>query len=303
VSKYHTTKAYGDCEGPLGFPMRSDCAQELEAEIDALPADCKELIQDGPMRITCMAKGLETIEGERADVSTVTTEAVDRDGEVIMALGGDWGQFRKNPVVPFAHDYRSLPVGRALWVKRTSVGGVNRGWIAKTQYTPAPEGWAAPWLPDAVWHMVKSGDLPGKSIGFIPREVRAPSESEKRARPELASVSRVITKWLALEYSVVPVQSNPDAIVQAISKSAAGALLTPALEAWGIIIPDVKDFSLDSATEAEPEIEVPAYEPRIVDPSWTRKQVAAMAARAFSRGQHRAEAPRVNLATKFFGKV
>jgi len=296
MSKYHSTKAYGDCEGPLGFPMRSDCAKDLEDEIEALPSDCKELIQDGPLRITCAAKGIETIEGERADVSTVTTEAVDRDSEVVLAFGGDWGQFRKNPVVPFAHDYRSLPVGRCLWVKRANA---PRGWIAKTQYTAAPEGWTAPWLPEAVWHMVRSGDLPGKSIGFIPREVRAPSRSEIDVRPEFANVSRVITKWLALEYSVVPAQSNPDALVQAVSKSAAGALLAPALEAWGIVIPEGR--AIPAATEAA--IELPAYEPRIVDPSWTRTQIAAMAIRAFGRGQHRAEAPRVNLATKFFGKV
>ena len=233
MAKYSSRKAYGDCEGPFGFPMRSADAQEVARIQAALPDDIRAI---GLRRKAAPAAATDI--GERTDISLVTTDTVDRDGEVVLPQGGDWSQWKKNPVVTFAHQYDQLPVGRGLWVKRARDGGVN-GWLAKTEYRERPEVWEGPWFADAVWHFVKSGDLPGKSIGFLPTEASPPEEKEVKGRPELAGVSLIIRKWVALEYAVAPVQSNPDAFVVSVGKAIAAGITVPdvILEEGGLVLP------------------------------------------------------------------
>jgi len=103
----------------------------------------------------------------------------------------------------------------------------KKGWLAKTQYTTKPDGWQGDWFPDAVWHMVKVGDLRGKSVGFIPTEMSPPDEKEIIKRPELAGVGMMIRQWKVLEYAVAPVQSNPDAMVVAVGKALDMGLVIP----------------------------------------------------------------------------
>lgn len=235
-----TNKIYGDCEGPLGLPMRDGMAKDVAAIIADLPANCKELIQDGPMRVVKVAASMDFKDEERADISFITTDAVDRDFEVMLPKGGDFSQFRKNPVVTWAHKYDQLPVGRSLWLKREIKGSID-GWLAKTQYIIRPPDWgSSPWFADAVWHMVRSGSLPGKSIGFIPLQVRGPEEREIAARPALAGVKFIIAKWLVLEYAVAPVQSNPDAVVVATAKARQKGINIPdtMLDDMGLVLPE-----------------------------------------------------------------
>ena len=252
MAKYATRRAYGDAEGPFGFPMPSRMASEVETLYKGLPQDLRDM---GLQRRTSVAQAIDLHDGERADISLVTNDAVDRDHEVVMPSGGDWSQFRKNPVVTFAHHYDELPVGRALWVKRVTDEKTN-GWLAKTQYTTRPESWDGQWFPDAVWHFVKSGDLRGKSIGFLPLKGSPPEEKEIKARPELAGVRFIIRKWLALEYAVAPVQSNPDAFVVAAAKARDSGLPTETiLNETGLIFPtEIPTFTqyLDSLSAKKP---------------------------------------------------
>lgn len=239
--KYNSVKAYGDAEGPFGFPMRSDVAKEVEQLVATLPANCRELVKDGPLRVVKVAAAMDFKEGERADISLITTATADRDFEVMLPQGGDFRQYRKNPVVTFAHKYSELPVGRSLWLKRQKDNDPNRdGWLAKTRYSTRPEDWEGGWFPDAVWHLISSGELPGKSIGFIPTEVRPPDEKEIRGRPELTKIRTIIAKWLVLEYAVAPVQANPDALVQEIAKAKTKGLAVPEwmMKEFGLIVPD-----------------------------------------------------------------
>lgn len=219
-------------EGPLGFPMREETARELDELLKRLPKDSlHEYRRKGVTTETIM-----TDEEERSDKSFITTDALDRDGEVVLPGGGDFTQFRKNPVVTFAHRYDELPIGRAMWLKRDEQNG-RAGILAKTQYAAKPKDWGdAPWLPSAVWALVQQGILKGKSIGFLPIQVRPPSKEDLTARPDWADVRLIIAKWLLLEYAVAPVPSNPDALVQSIGKG----LVVPEslLDAMGVMIPE-----------------------------------------------------------------
>jgi hypothetical protein len=217
MSAYASKTVYRDCEGPLGFPMASHVAKFVEDAMKKLPQECKELISDGIMRRSKAAKIDPQLE-DRTEVSAITMDTVDRDFEVVLPKGLDFKQWAKNPVVTFNHLYSELPAGRGLWARQEKRGGAVRGYVAKTQYLNRPQGWEGQWMADAYWHYVKEGYLPGKSIGFIPLEVRPPAEKEIRDRPELAGVKRVISKAMILEYALATVQSNPDAILQSTAK-------------------------------------------------------------------------------------
>lgn len=224
-------KNTGLVEGPLGFPMREESAREIDELLKQQPSGEEYEYR----RKAAAADDVRTDDEERTDTSFIMTDALDRDREVVLPGGGDFAQFRKNPVVTFAHRYDELPVGRALWLKRDEQNG-RAGILAKTQYAAKPKDWGdAPWQPSAVWALVQQGVLKGKSIGFLPTQVRPPTEKDLKARPDWANVRSIVSKWLLLEYAVAPVPSNPDALVQSIGKG----LEVPEsmLEAMGMMIP------------------------------------------------------------------
>jgi len=248
----NAAKAYGDTIGPLGIPMTSETATVVEQLLKDMPAEYKEAVQtpvrmaDGSVQVVegygrraAVAAAQDYAEDERADISFVTTDSVDRDNEVLLPGGANWKQWSKNPRVTFAHRYDELPVGSGLWVRKHQVKDLS-GWLAKTRYVTKPEDWGGTWFPDAVWHYVKSGDLPGKSVGFIPTEMSEPSEKEIAARPALAGVRGIIRKYLVLEYAVAPIPSNPDALVESTAKAKSLGMDVPDMlfEEIGLIIPD-----------------------------------------------------------------
>jgi hypothetical protein len=151
--------------------------------------------------------------GERTDVSLITTDALDRDGEVVIPSGGDWSTY--NRVVTFAHRYDQLPVGSNWWIRPK-----GNGLIAKTHYPQKPADWGdAPWLPSAVLHLMQQPvpTCTGKSIGFLPLNVRAASGDETMRNPTWRGAT-IIDRWIGVEYAVVPVPCNPDAEMQAVAK-------------------------------------------------------------------------------------
>ena len=152
-----------------------------------------------------------TEDEERASVELITTGDKDRDGDIIRTAGADVSHFRKNPQVLFAHNYMAPPIGKAAWVKRSND---PKGLLAKTVY-------AATAFAEEIWLLVRDGFLPARSIGFIPTEWFEPDEKQRKKDPELAEVERVFTKWELLEYSVVPVPSNRQALQMAMRKGLA----------------------------------------------------------------------------------
>src|SRR6185369_12025561 len=145
--------------------------------------------------------------GERADVSWISTEAVDRHGEIVRAAGCDASHFLANPLVALNHCYEAPPVGRCQWLRPheatplAASQGLRKGLIGKTLYPPAPETWPAgkSWEPDECLALIQAGLLNAKSIGFIPLSRRTPTEKEIESDPKLEKVSRIVEKWLLLE--------------------------------------------------------------------------------------------------------
>ncbi len=202
---------YGDTEGPLGFPMKDADARALDELLKAHPGAAYG-------RAVVEKATTEIMPGERADVSWITTQAVDRDREVVLATGLDDTHFRNNPVVTLGHCYHQPPVGRSLWRRRVK-DGATHGIKAKTVYPARPENWHEEvWPPDSAFALVQAGLLNGKSIGFLALEATPPTEEEVRKKPEWVNVRRVIRRWLLLEYACTWLPCNQEAVVEAVGK-------------------------------------------------------------------------------------
>src|SRR5215471_14921429 len=92
-------------------------------------------------------------------------ESVDRYGDVIRASGWQLDNFRKNPVLLFAHQSRALPVGR---VDPIAVEGTRL--IAHAEFVPEGQDEFA----DKVWRFVEGGFLNAASVGFMPLDTPNP---------------------------------------------------------------------------------------------------------------------------------
>lgn len=207
-------KAYGQTIGPLGFPMQDRSARALDLLLGTLPKN-KEY---GYRHLISTRSPTELNPGERSDVSWISTESVDRMGEVVIAKGMNDSQFQSNPLVTLGHCYWAPPVGKSLWRKRVKDGD-TAGIKAKTQYPQQPANWQAeePWIPDKVFALVQAGLLNGKSIGFLPTKVHF-ADSKEAKKEDWPEGTLVFDEWLLLEYACVFLPANQDALVEAVSK-------------------------------------------------------------------------------------
>jgi len=175
----HFLKPHYDTEGPFGLPMKDAQAQALEAIIKTLPQPAE------PKFVTLDKAPSELLPGERADVSWISTEDVDRDQEVVVAKGMDDGHFKLNPIVILQHCYSLPPVGKSVWRNRYKDGDMV-GVKVKTQYPKRPDSWKDDdWPPDTTFSLIQSGLLLGKSIGFLPTKAHAPTDDEIKKNAEL----------------------------------------------------------------------------------------------------------------------
>lgn len=233
---------YGPALGPLGFPMTDRQAFALDALLKSLPKEPayayrKAVIERGPTEVS---------PGERSDVSWISTEDPDRAGDVVIARGMNDAQFKLNPIVTLNHSYTAPPVGKSLWRKVVRDGAL-RGIKAKTLYPARPSGWSGDWPADIAFALVQADLLRGKSIGFLPTKVHAPSDEETRQNG-WSKVGLVIEEWILLEYACVFLPAQQNAVVESVGKS-----LPPIPEeirkALGI---DVKALSRLSPPQAVP---------------------------------------------------
>ena len=156
---------------------------------------------------------LSANKGERAVIARISTVSVDRDGDVMLPSGADLSDYKKNPVVMFGHDQGAIPVGKAVAINTRS-----RDIVAKVVFAERPPEHpaAAEWVPDTLLWLFQQKVLSAFSVGFTITEAR---EADKRDRARFGEgVRQVITDWKLVEFSVVPVPSNQDALAMAVSK-------------------------------------------------------------------------------------
>ena len=166
--------------------------------------------------------GLDDLaEATRTAVFKITTDGVDRDGEVVIPSGLDLSDYRKNPVVLAIHDSQKWPIGRSPWVKSYNR---DRELRAAVKFAETEQG-------EEAWQLVRSDMANGASIGFLPdrKSMGPPTAPELKARPDWAGARNVHRGGKLVEWSICPVPCNGDALKVAVSKALAGTIDLPPL--------------------------------------------------------------------------
>ena len=137
--------------------------------------------------------------GNRQIKFTISTGGIDRENDRLSADGWSLKSYRKNPVVMFAHDYKQLPIARAVSISQENGTLVSMAEFATADLNPFAE---------TVYRMIKGGFLNAVSVGFRPQKF-------KSAERDNGQQGFDFEEQELLEYSVVPVPANPHALVAA----------------------------------------------------------------------------------------
>ena len=154
---------------------------------------------------------------------TISTGSVDRDRDVIEPEGWKLAAFKRNNVVMWAHDYHLPPIARALRVK------IEDGKLrASAEFVPAE---ILPFA-ETVYQLLKGGYLHAASVGFKP--IKHVFNAERGGVD--------FQEQELLEFSIVPVPANAEALVDA---KAAGIDIAP-LQDWATAILKMADPGADA---------------------------------------------------------
>jgi phage head maturation protease len=154
--------------------------------------------------------------GKKVYSAIASTDALDRDREVLLPKGVVTENFMKNPVMLRIHDYRHVPVGkvRGIRVDDTSVK-------FDFEFADSNEG-------QELEKLYNDGYMNAFSVGLYPLDSKFIDEdTPDQMELEVADGSkmlfdltkykmrprRVVNKWELLEISPVPVPSNPEALL------------------------------------------------------------------------------------------
>lgn len=152
----------------------------------------RQVIMDEKERIrakSIMDAPLSIKDGKASFV--MTSDALDRQGEVVETEGWDFGNFMRNPVILDTHRYESIEdiVGRAVGEPRRE----GSGWVVDIEFAPTERGKTAK-------ELVERGMLNAVSVGFRSMQRRKVGSAIHHVKKEL------------LEVSLVAIPANPTAL-------------------------------------------------------------------------------------------
>ncbi len=149
------------------------------------------------LRKAFVADEVKEVEGESRSLRfRISTGSVDRDRDTIDPSGWKLSNYKKNPIVLFAHDYSSLPIAKTTKIKVEEGALVATAEFADHQFA------------DTVFRLLKGGFLKATSVGFEPLKYQM---NEERRGVDFLEQE-------LLEFSVVPVPANPEALMEASAK-------------------------------------------------------------------------------------
>lgn len=183
--------------------------------------------------IAPVAKAEGDLTPGRAFDFVISTESQDRYGDEIMADGWDLSNYEKNPVVLWAHESDELPIAVA---RNTRIEG--GALLSTADFGPTED--LSP-MSAMVASMLERRVLNAASVGFRPTAWAA---SDTEGAPPMAL--RYLGQEL-MEWSIVPVPANPEALIAAKS---AGVDLGP-LKSWAESVLDACDLAGELRTKVE----------------------------------------------------
>lgn len=161
-----------------------------------------EMSGDGPKVIKkAFSSDVRGINEEKRTIDfIISTANLDRYGDKIEVEGWDLRAYKRNPVVLFAHDQWSPPIGKAL---PSSIKAEGKNLLATAEFATA-DIYA---LADTIFKLYKGGFMKATSVGFRPLKWEWVDEGERWGID--------FKEQELLEFSCVPVPANGEALVQA----------------------------------------------------------------------------------------
>lgn len=123
----------------------------------------------------------------------ISTSTIDREGDVLVPEGARLENYLKNPVVLFGHDHHELPVGAATSITIEPGRGLRASW----RWLEGDE------RAGRVRNAWDQRALGATSVGFSPIRYEPREDDGYGLR---------YTEWELLEFSIVNVPANPEAV-------------------------------------------------------------------------------------------
>ena len=187
--------------------------------------------------------------GERTVRFKISSEVVDRDGDILIAKGCDFTNFAKNPQFLAFHNYHEYPLGipKNWGIEGDAVYCDVYFPTLKELSTDAEQASEKAKLVDFTYHCYKTGMLNAVSVGFIPKD----------AEPNKETGGSIISEWELLEFSAVSVPANQDAVAQAVKSFGINEndLIDP-IERIKILEEKIKGIEDDEVLIVDDEIEI-----------------------------------------------
>lgn len=140
----------------------------------------------------------------------ISNATMDTDREVLLPSGMISTRFEKSGPGYYMHDYSTPPI----FVPTGKVGYDGGNLTSGARWLNSQ---LAKDVREFVEVMADEGKAAGVSIGAFYRETRKPTKKDKEMfGPDVVSV---VSKWELLEWSIAPIQANPDAVVTRLGKS------------------------------------------------------------------------------------
>jgi HK97 family phage prohead protease len=145
-------------------------------------------------------------ESNRSFEHPISDETPDGHGSIMKVDGWDLTRFKANPIVLFAHDSLGLPIGRSIKIWQEGKRLMSRTQFAGLDQTHD--------FAEKAYRLVKDGFLRAWSVGFLAKEKHPREDLTDREKSQLSD-PYVYTRQELMEYSLVPVPSNPNALMNA----------------------------------------------------------------------------------------
>lgn len=161
------------------------------------------LVKDGNNLIDIKEKRLKAPESSDSDTVksivedgiyrfAITTEDIDRDGDIVIQGGLDTTDYVKNPVVLWGHNWGSKPIGKVVAIIKDATTKVT---YADIKFASTEDG-------QEVETLVKDGIVKATSIGFRVNDLKYSEDKD----------AFLLTQTELLELSLVAIPANQNAL-------------------------------------------------------------------------------------------
>jgi HK97 family phage prohead protease len=158
--------------------------------------------QASKVGVNCPSSGEQASPEGQTMAFVISTDEVDRHGDVITTAGWQLDSYKRNPVFLWAHDYARPAIGKAseIWKEPHVL-------MARMQFAPTE-------FAQEVASLYRSGYQRGVSVGFKPLRFE-----ERRDEKTGAFLGLRFLEQELLETSAVPVPANSNALRRAMSRA------------------------------------------------------------------------------------